>query len=46
MCLQQVPALKGFFYFNFAVAINNTNKANKAGSTHNEAVYITYMSVG
>jgi hypothetical protein len=29
-----VPVLIGYFSFLFAAAINSTNEANKAGSTH------------
>jgi hypothetical protein len=32
MCPLLAPVFQGFFFF-FAVAINSTNEANKAGST-------------
>jgi len=34
MCPLLAPVFQGFFFFFFAVAINSTNEANKAGGTH------------
>jgi hypothetical protein len=42
MCPLLALVFKGFFFFfSFAVAINSTNEANKAGGTRLSAVYIT-----
>ncbi len=41
MCLQLAPVLIGFFSFFAAAIINSTNEANKAGSMHHQAVYIS-----
>ncbi len=46
MCPLLALVFKGFFFFfSFAVAINSTNEANKAGGTRLSAVYITQMSM-
>jgi hypothetical protein len=41
MCLLLAPVFQGFFFFSFfAVAINSTDEANKAGSSFKQSILL------